>query len=41
MVKGKFDKIVVQPTTMYGSECQALNKVEEIKIKEPDMRMLN
>ena len=39
-LKGKFYGTVVRPVLCYGSECWALNKVQEQKLHVAEMRML-
>ena len=39
-VNGKFYRIVIRPTMLYGSECWATKKQHICKMKVAEMRML-
>ena len=40
MIKGKFYRTTIRPAMLYGSECWALKRKHEHKMKVTEMRML-
>ncbi|KAD5318012.1 hypothetical protein E3N88_17958 [Mikania micrantha] len=39
-LKGKFYRVAVRPTMMYGSDCWPIKKIQERKLETSEMRML-
>ena len=40
-LKGKFYRVAIRPSLLYGSECWPLRKVQERRLETAEMRMLH